>query len=80
MPITNAIVSSTPVGLNINVSYYALGNDSWVNFIIVVSRQSDFRSKTQEKNANGNLISFCVMFLFFCLIYAYDIIIIRLRV
>ena len=49
MPITNAIVSSTTVGININVSYYALGNDSWVNFIIVVSRQSEFRSKTQEK-------------------------------
>ena len=39
-------------------SYHALGNDSWVNLTIVVSRPSDGTSKIKEHRVNGNLISF----------------------
>ena len=55
--------------------YRALGNDSWVNFTVVVSRPPDSRSKIQEHHANGDLIPFYVMLSFFWL-YAYDIIIV----
>ena len=60
--------------------YHALGNNSWVNFTIFVSQPSDVRSKIQEHHANGNLISFCLMFFFFViLLYVDDIIILVLR-
>ena len=61
-------------------NYHALRNDELVNFIILVSRLSDFRSKIQEDHANILLISFWVMLFFFVyLISADDIIIIRFQ-
>ena len=42
--------------------YRSLGNDWWIDFVIVLSWPPDVRSKIQEHHANGNLIPFCVMF------------------
>ena len=58
-------------------AYRTLGNDSWVNFTIVVSWLLESRSQIQEHHANGNIISFCVIF--FLLISADDIRIVRLK-
>ena len=68
-------------GTIVDREYRALGNDSWVNFTIVVSRPSDVRSKIQEHHENENFNFFLrdVLLFFVLLLYADDIIIVRLK-